>query len=229
MPKTKYYLFFIVENEHDIRYDDRSMEIAPAAAANDSTLSDPGSPATATHAAVNLDWLEGGMRGEPVKESAKLLGDLKGIFREQDADANPGREVYRVRWWAPVAPGTEGGLFWGVTVLQPGKVGDEYFMTHGHFHANRTRAEFYGTVAGRGMLLHMAQDRRTRAEEMAPGTLHSISGQDAHRVVNTGDTPLIFWACWPSDAGYDYGTIAEQGFSVRVVERDGKAVLVPGE
>lgn len=182
-------------------------------------------------APVILDWQTGGMSGAPVQESAKKLGDLKGTFSDAAAFAllNPETEVYRVRWWAPIAPGSEGGLFWGVTILQPGKVGEEYFMTHGHFHANRTRAEYYTPVRGHGLLIRMDEQRRTWAEAMAPGTLHSINGHHAHRVVNVGDEPLIFWACWGSDAGYDYATIRERGFGARALEQDGRPVLVPNE
>ncbi|MFY9852740.1 MAG: glucose-6-phosphate isomerase family protein [Terracidiphilus sp.] len=180
---------------------------------------------------VFLDWCHGKMIGEPVQESFKTLQDLKHVFRDFSALSNlgPSREVYRVRWWSPVNPGTEGGLFWGLTVLQPGKVGDEYFMTHGHFHANRSRAEFYGTVSGDGMLIQMDAERRTWGEIMEPGSLHYVRGESAHRIANTGSTPLIIWACWPTDAGYNYEPIADQGFSARLVERDGKPVFIAAE
>src|SRR5712691_1638655 len=100
---------------------------------------------------VNLEWDRGLMSGFPVQESAKTIGDLKGIFLDETARSqmDPAMEVYRVRWWSPVPAGSEGGLFWGVTIVQPGKVLDEYFMTHGHIHANRTRAEYYTAVAGK--------------------------------------------------------------------------------
>jgi glucose-6-phosphate isomerase, archaeal len=180
---------------------------------------------------VFLDWSRGKMIGEPVQESFKTLQDLKGIFRDSSALSNlgPSREVYRVRWWSPVNSGTEGGLFWGLTVLQPGTVGDEYFMTHGHFHENRSRAEFYGTVSGSGMLIQMNSERRTWGEIMTQGSLHYVRGVNAHRIANTGSTPLIIWACWPTDAGYDYEPIADRGFSARLVERDGKPVFIAAE
>ena len=113
-------------------------------------------------------------------------------------------------------------------MIEPGKVGDEYFMTHGHFHAKRTRAEFYATVSGQGMLIQMNEQRKTWAEIMSPGSLHYVRGENAHRIANCGSTPLVVWASWPSDAGYDYSTIAEEGFGARLIERDGKAVLVVG-
>jgi len=182
-------------------------------------------------AIVGIEWLAGRMSGSPVQESAKRLADLDGIF--QDAAAyrrmDQQQEIYRVRWWPAAAAGEEGGLIWGVTILQPGKVGGEYFMTHGHFHANRTRAEYYTVVQGAGLLMRMDEQRTTWGEAMAPGTLHYIQGRHAHRVVNVGEEPLIFWACWGSDAGYDYATIRERGFGARVIEQDGRPKLVSYE
>jgi glucose-6-phosphate isomerase len=177
---------------------------------------------------VLLDW-GGRMAGPEVKESSKSIGDLCGIFRDsaQASGMDLGRIVYRVQSWMPVDAGVAGGLFWGVTTIEPGKVGEEYFMTHGHFHANRTRAEYYGTVSGQGMLIRMDDDRKTWGERMSAGSLHYIEGQHAHRVANIGDTPLIFWACWPSDAGYDYATIKAHGFGRRLIDKDGTPEFVP--
>lgn len=185
--------------------------------------------AMATDPEIVLDWLNGKMAGAAVKESSKHLKDLIGIFHDESAraQANPEAEIYRVSWWEPAAPGTPGGLFWGVTTLFPGCIGDEYTMTHGHFHADRTRAEYYGTVQGEGTLVLMDETRRTWSENMSPGSLHYIDGKYAHRTVNTGDTPLIFWACWPTDAGYDYTTIRQEGFGARVLRVNGKPSLVP--
>lgn len=179
-------------------------------------------------AGVTVNWLTGKMVGAAVKESRKRLKDLAGIFQDESlrAKAEPDATVYRVCWWEPAAPGTHGGLFWGVTTLFPGRVGNEYYMTHGHVHADRSRAEYYGTAQGEGMLVLMDESRRTWSERMSPGSLHYIDGRYAHRTVNTGDTPLIFWACWPTDAGYDYTAIREHGFGARVFSVDGKPILV---
>jgi glucose-6-phosphate isomerase len=37
----------------------------------------------------------------------------------------------------------------------------------------------------------------------------------------------VFLAVFPADAGYDYRTIADQGFASIVVERDGKPAVIP--
>ncbi len=178
-----------------------------------------------------VNWADGSLEGKHVRSSVKKLGQLKGIFRDQDSFAvmDPETVVYRVWWWEPVPPGTTGGLFWGTTEISPGKVGDEYFMTHGHQHAIFDRAEFYGTVAGQGMLVLRDENGESRYEAMSAGSLHYIPGGVMHRVVNTGDTPLRFVACWPSDAGHDYSVVATRGFGSRVTEKSGKPVFTKDE
>jgi glucose-6-phosphate isomerase len=181
-----------------------------------------------TPAPTFVDWNCGTISGEGIEESVKTLGQLPGLFYDEAAwqAMSPETEVYRVRFWRPVPDGTTGGLFWGATIVQPGKVGDEYFMTHGHFHAILDRAEYYATVRGTGALLLMREDGETSAQTMNPGTVHYIPGHIAHRVANTGTEPLIFLASWPSDAGHDYARIRSAGFGKRMVMRDGAPLLV---
>src|SRR3974390_3331847 len=104
-----------------------------------------------------VDWSSGAISGDGIEEVVKTLGQLAGLFHNEAAwrSMDPATLVYRVRFWRPVPDGTTGGLFWGATTLQPGRVGDEYFMTHGHFHGVRDRAEFYATVTGKGAMLFM--------------------------------------------------------------------------
>jgi len=175
-----------------------------------------------------VDWSSGNLTGEGIEETVKTLGQLAGLFHDEAAwrAMSPDTEVYRVRFWRPVPDGTTGGLFWGATVLQPGRVGDEFFMTHGHYHAIRNRAEFYATVSGTGAMVFMDEGGNTWSQAMAPGTVHYIPGDVAHRVANTGSEPLVFLASWPSDAGHDYDRIRATGFSKRMVLRDGEPCLI---
>lgn len=180
-------------------------------------------------AGVMVDWLTGHLEGKPVRTSRKTLGELRGIFRDPEAmhRMDPATIVYRVEYWLPVEEGTPGGLFWGTTVLEPGLVGDEYFMTHGHFHSTRDRAEFYGTVEGHGALILMDESGKTWMEAMRPGSLHYVPGGVAHRMANTGRTALRVAACWPSDAGHDYEHVRRHGFGARLREVNGKPSLEP--
>ena len=151
--------------------------------------------------------------GERVENVSRTLGDLRGIFADVDAFSRMPQNMpaYEVSSFLPEQEGTPGGLYFGITYLHPGKVGNEYFMTKGHFH---------------GMLILMDQLRRVWAERIFPGSLHYIPGGVAHRMANTGNTLFSFAACWPSDAGHNYREIADHGFAARLLEVDGKPQLI---
>ncbi len=169
-----------------------------------------------------IEFAAARLSGDIVETTERRVRDLGGIFEDKVAfrSADQDHIVYRVDSYAPVEPGTEGGLFFGVTHLMPGVIGREYYMTKGHFHAIRNRGEFYWGISGCGVLVLMDETRADRIEEVRPGSLHYVPGDTAHRLVNTGDAVLDVGACWPSDAGHDYSSIAEVGFSLRVLKGD---------
>lgn len=167
------------------------------------------------------------LQGDNIIGAIKRMRDLSFVFANQSAyeEIDPHTLVYEVQAHLPVKEGTPGGLYYGTTTIQPGKVGDEYYMTRGHLHAIPDRAEYYWGVQGEGMLILMDRERNTWAEKMFPGSLHYIGSNVAHRVANTGKKPLIFGACWPSDAGHNYQEIGKNGFSARLVDIEGKPYL----
>jgi len=188
---------------------------------------------TPTHKSINHPPVQfigttGELKGAPVKQSIRKIRDLKNVFADETARQNIDQDqpAYEVQLYFPVDEGTEGGLFFGNTTIQPGQVGDEYFMTKGHFHAVANRGEYYWGIRGEGMLVLMTEDRRCWAEKMTPGSLHYIPGHTAHRVANTGDEPLTFGACWPADAGHNYREIQENGFSARLMNVNGNPQLI---
>ena len=185
---------------------------------------------TSAAPSLHFDPLSGQLSGGPISESQRVLGDLKGLFANEGARAamDQARLAYKVQCHFPVADGTPGGLFFGVTHLEPGLVGDEYMMTKGHFHAAADRGEYYWGIQGQGALILMDAERRTRVEWVRPGSLHYIPGHTAHRMANTGDSLFSFGACWPSDAGHDYASIAKAGFSARLLKRREGPTLVQG-
>jgi len=165
-----------------------------------------------------MDFSTGALSGAGVEEVSRTIADLGGVFGDEAARLAlaPETLVYRVQSYLPVDAGTEGGLFWGTTFLQAGLVGDEFFMTKGHYHALRDRGEFYVACSGEGALILMDEQRRTRFEPMRAGSVHYVPARMAHRVANTGSSVLSFFACWPSDAGHDYDSILREGFSARL-------------
>lgn len=166
--------------------------------------------------------------GRDVLKISRNLSDLKGIFADAEAfERMPQNQLaYEVSSFLPEKEGTPGGLYFGITYLYPGKVGNEYMMTKGHYHANVDRAEFYWGLEGEGMLILMDGQRNVWAEHVFPGSLHYIPGGVAHRMANTGSSLFSFAACWPSDAGHNYAEIAENGFSARLMEVNGVPHLI---
>jgi glucose-6-phosphate isomerase, archaeal len=164
---------------------------------------------------------------EPAREVLeRRLSDMREHYLEGGRhDGNP--LVYAV-YGIPV-PATNSNLIGSTTVIQPGSVGDEYFMTKGHFHAVRDRAEIYLGLAGDGRLVMATEDGRHAVEPMAPGSVNYVPGGWAHRSVNVGDEPLVFFAAYVGDAGHDYGTIEQRGFPVLVVrgERGPQVIANP--
>jgi glucose-6-phosphate isomerase len=126
--------------------------------------------------------------------------------------------IYRVHM-IPVAQ-TNAEIQCSTTGLQPGRVGDEYYMTRGHFHAVRDRSEIYVGLAGEGRLVMATEDGRHAVEPLGPGTVSYVPGGWAHRSVNVGRDHLVFFAAYIGDAGHDYSTIAERGLPVVVVAGD---------
>jgi len=178
---------------------------------------------------VHLDPLTGVLDGPGVKESRRTLAGLTGYFRDEAARAamDQGRLAYRVQAYEPQPEGERGAVCCATTFLEAGTVGDEYFLTRGHFHVKEDCPELEVTVSGTGVLVLMAVDRRTWTEPMRAGSVHHVPPGTAHRVANTGDGPLVFVSYWPSETGHDYRTIVEHGFGARVRRIGGEPVLVP--
>ncbi len=123
-------------------------------------------------------------------------------------------------------PEAEGNLAFGTSIVYPGKVGDEYFMTKGHFHTILDTAEVYYCIGGKGYMLMENPEGDVRIEEFTPGRAVYVPGRYAHRSINVGTEPLITFYVFRADAGHDYGSIETKGFRNIVVERDGAPAVV---
>src|SRR5262245_24459063 len=83
------------------------------------------------HMNVNLNPITGHLTGPGVTHSARTIGGLKGYFSDEAARAVMDQEqvAYRVEAFEPVEEGREGAVCCATTFLEPGMVGDEYFLT----------------------------------------------------------------------------------------------------
>ena len=123
-------------------------------------------------------------------------------------------------------PEAAGELASGLSILHPGRVGNEYFMTKGHYHKVRDTAEIYYCLQGNGVLLMENEAGDTAVEEFWPGRVVYVTPHWAHRSINTGQEDLVTFFVYPAHAGHDYTTIDATGFRKRLVDRNGLPTMV---
>ena len=173
--------------------------------------------------------LPGGIPTEYDNHIVRRLSSMEGQYADQRSyeamlvkEDTVLYEVYEIH-----RPEISGELLHGTSIVHPGKVGDEYFMTKGHFHAVLDTAEIYYCLQGEGMMVMETPEGDWAVEELRTGKVLYVPPRWAHRSVNTSDKEdLATFFIYPAPAGHDYGTIESQGFRKLVVERDNKPCIV---
>ncbi len=151
----------------------------------------------------------------------RRLSDLKGQFLDSAAyqqmfmeEDQLIYEVYEIN-----RPQIAGELLMGVSIVHPGKVGREFFMTKGHFHAVIDTAEAYYVLRGEGYMVMETPEGETAVEALTPGKVLYVPPRWAHRSVCTSlQEDLVTFFIYPGNAGHDYGTIEALGFRKLVVD-----------
>ncbi len=159
----------------------------------------------------------------------RYLSQMKGMFSDQtayEAMLSEGDPVVYEFHSLPL-PETAGDLAFGCSILNPGKVGDEYWFTKGHFHTILETGEVYYCLKGHGYMLLENPEGDWSAQEMTPGTAVYVPPRYAHRSINVGcDEQLITFYVYRADAGHDYGTIETKGYRKLLVERGGQPAVI---
>ena len=155
----------------------------------------------------------------------RRLSSMKGQFADQSAfEAQIDREdlvLYEV--YELQRPEKAGELLQGISIVHPGKVGDEYYMTKGHFHTVLETAEIYHCLKGEGVMVMETPEGDWAVEKLRPGKILYVPPRWAHRSVNTGSQEdMVTFFVYPGNAGHDYGTIETQGFRKLVLEVNGQ-------
>lgn len=134
-----------------------------------------------------------------------------------------------------------------ITVWEPGKVGDEYIKTYGHYHIGQLD-ETYWFLLGEGIVLQqklMEVDGKPQPDRVAEFRAMTAKKNDSvymppgygHLVANTGGTYMVTADDSPVDFGdrdpvsmpghADYEMVKQmRGFAYYIVERDGKPALI---
>ena len=157
------------------------------------------------------------------------LSAMQGQFLDQEAyDAMLAEEdlllyeVYELK-----RPEIPGELLHGISIVHPGKVGNEYYMTKGHFHTVLDTAEVYYCLKGAGYMVMETPDGEWAVEALHPNTVLYVPPCWAHRSVNTSpNEDLVTFFVYPGNSGHDYGSIETQGFRKLVLERNDAPEIV---
>lgn len=174
---------------------------------------------------VDFDLKDG--FSKTAQTTKRHLSQMKDMFcdRKTAADILEKEDPLIYEFYELGCPERQGDLAFGTTILYPGKIGEEYYFTKGHFHTILDTAEVYYTLQGEGYMVMENPEGDCIEMPLSPGKAVYVPRRYAHRTVNTGRTPLVLFYTFAADAGHDYGTIETKGYHRLIVERDGKPVV----
>ena len=145
---------------------------------------------------------------------SKSFNELAGMY-ENELEYNNmlptwrNRVVYEV--WEHRSSENKGDLVFGTSVMKPGRVGDEFFLTRGHQHQKAYCAEIYFCLSGKGVILMESPDGEIKALKLDKGQLVYVPPLWIHRSVNVGDSELVTLFTYNSDAGQNYEILKKRG------------------
>ena len=179
--------------------------------------------------ALNIDFNLATGLSTTTESTKRQLSRMKGMYYDEQAfDEKVSKEndplIYE--FYELEVPQTEGDILFGTSIVYPGKVGNEYYMTKGHFHTILETGEVYYCLSGNGYMLMENPEGDWQIERFAQGQAVYVPPRYAHRSINIGDQPLVTFFSFRADAGHDYGTIETKGYRKLVVEKDGKAEVI---
>ncbi len=172
--------------------------------------------------------MDRGAMTDPDNHITRRLSSMRNQYRDSEAYEKmlQGKDILLYEVYEKLVPEISGELIQGLSIVHPGKVGNEYFMTKGHFHSILKTAEIYFCIKGHGYMMMETQEGKWAARELTPNTVLYVPGGWAHRSINVGDSDLITWFIYPADAGHDYSAIKEKGFRKLMVENNGKLEII---
>ena len=186
---------------------------------------------------MDFDWVRGftldfaltGGLSQKAVSTKRTLSQMKGMYADTAAfdQAVAGGDPLVYEFYELRTPKNSGDLAFGTSITYPGKVGNEYFMTKGHFHTILETAEVYYTLSGEGCMLLENPEGDVALHPMIPGHALYVPKRYAHRSINIGKAPMVSFYVFRADAGHNYGAIETKGYRKLVVEGpDGKPVMV---
>lgn len=168
--------------------------------------------------------------------SVRELSGMKGALK--DPEATGPDPVYWV--FSEISGDPSAGGWANLTVIAPGKIGDEYPKTFGHYHPENAPDETYHLINGQGVLVMQRkkmEDGEWKTEEVEevvlikaePGDEIKITPKWGHSWSNIGDDPLISFDDWRTGhTPSDYQPIEDtHGLAYYIIEENGEVKAVP--
>jgi glucose-6-phosphate isomerase len=177
---------------------------------------------------IPFDMINGKIKDDNIKPLERRLSNLKGIFSDEKALSAKieAADELVYEFYDLGIEEKEGNLAFGTSIVSPGVVGEEFFMTKGHFHTVLETAEVYLCLSGHGLMMMESPEGDVQYQELHPGEAVYVPGRYAHRSVNLSlEEKLVTFYVFPADAGHDYGTIEQKGFR-KLVVKDGEGYSV---
>lgn len=163
------------------------------------------------------------------KPLQRYLSNMKGMFIDKNAyqEQLKKEDILIYEFYDMGVPESEKDIAYGTSITYPGKIGNEYFMTKGHFHTVLDTAEVYYCLRGHGYMLMESPEGDCETRELTPGLAVYVPRRYAHRSINVSNSePLITFFAFPGHAGHDYGSIETKGFRKLIVEQNGKPTII---
>ena len=176
---------------------------------------------------LDFDLVTGMCNSGKAQPTHRTVGNMAAQFQDTEAAKTMADKPIYDFYELNQIPETAGDLKFGTSIVYPGKVGDEYFMTKGHFHTILETGEVYYCLSGHGYMLIENPEGDWRCLELEAGKAVYVPKRYAHRSINVSATePLVTFYVFRADAGHNYGTIEEKGYRKLLVERDGKPTII---
>jgi glucose-6-phosphate isomerase len=167
---------------------------------------------------------------KPFKNKVEVrLSDLKDYFQDKKAVKqilSKGEDPVIYLYFEHTQEEIQGHLNFGVTIINSGKIGREYYLTRGHYHAKKEAAEVYVGLKGKGIMIMQNEDGQVVHLPISKGIVVYVPPFWAHRTVNIGKKELAFFYVYPSNAGHTYDAIRKMGFAKLVVEENKKPKVI---
>ena len=103
--------------------------------------------------------------------------DMRGYYTNEPEPDELIYEVFELE--------SHGHIRLDITRMRPGKVGNEYHMTKGHFHEDNLAGEVYFGLKGKGIILLQTRDGKTEEAELKSGVVVNIPPKWAHRRISS--------------------------------------------